>query len=224
MKSSEERDVPRAWDPRNVQIVQLQNGQKVLDIDGIYGFLVPTEVKFVFDMAASLPEGGTYLEIGSFMGLSATVFASCVASRRNKNARIFCVDTWEGSVEHQDLAVIKNKELYDVFKANITRAEVDHLITPCRGKSVEVASQFNNNSIDIIFIDGDHTYEGSLADMKAWLPKLKKGGRFLGHDAIPMENPTCGVRRALRDFTAMYGFNYKIYEPPVSNYVWEILF
>lgn len=51
-----------------------------------------------------------------------------------------------------------------------------------RKTSVEGAATFDDESIDWIFIDGDHTYDGCLADLKAWYPKIRKGGLISGDD------------------------------------------
>ena len=48
--------------------------------------------------------------------------------------------------------------------------------------SVEGAKQFDPSSIDLVFIDGAHTYDAVRQDIDAWLPKLKPGGIISGHD------------------------------------------
>jgi len=48
---------------------------------------------------------------------------------------------------------------------------------------------------DFVFIDGDHSYEGSSADFEAYYPLVKKGGIFAGHDIV-----LPGVSKALKDF------------------------
>lgn len=50
-----------------------------------------------------------------------------------------------------------------------------------RGKSIEAASVFQDNTLDFVYIDGDHSLE-MLFDLYAWLPKLKVGGILAGHD------------------------------------------
>lgn len=49
--------------------------------------------------------------------------------------------------------------------------------------SFNIDSQFENESFDFIFIDGDHTYDAVLEDFKMYLPKVKKGGLVFVHDS-----------------------------------------
>ena len=45
------------------------------------------------------------------------------------------------------------------------------------------ALQFlKDGELDFIYIDGDHRYEGVLADLNGWRPKLREGGIMAGHD------------------------------------------
>lgn len=51
-----------------------------------------------------------------------------------------------------------------------------------RTDSVEAAKKFSDGYFDIVFIDGDHSYNGCKRDIEAWLPKVKSGGWICGHD------------------------------------------
>lgn len=51
-----------------------------------------------------------------------------------------------------------------------------------RDFSITAAMNFEDNSLDCIFLDGDQTYMGVLQDLTVWYPKLKKGGVLLGDD------------------------------------------
>ncbi len=54
--------------------------------------------------------------------------------------------------------------------------------TLIRKPSVEAALDFADESLDCIFIDGNHRYEQVLNDLKQWYPKLKRGGTMAGDD------------------------------------------
>lgn len=48
--------------------------------------------------------------------------------------------------------------------------------------SVNAAKEFEDESLDFVFIDGDHSYEGVVTDIAAWEPKIKRNGWIIGHD------------------------------------------
>lgn len=71
-------------------------------------------------------------------------------------------------------------------------------INVVRGLSHEVSHVVPDNSLDLVYIDADHSYDGVMSDLKNWFPKLKVGGIVALHDYI---NPAYGVKRAVADFT-----------------------
>lgn len=64
-------------------------------------------------------------------------------------------------------------------------------------QSVErVRALFNNEAIDFIFIDGDHTYEGVKTDFDRYAPLVRVGGLIAFHDTLPRDDePTIQVHR-----------------------------
>src|SRR3990167_4405696 len=53
-----------------------------------------------------------------------------------------------------------------------------------KGESVDIAHKFGSKipEISILFIDGDHSYEGCKRDINAWVPRVKEGGTVFFHD------------------------------------------
>ena len=47
---------------------------------------------------------------------------------------------------------------------------------------MEACKDIENESLDFVFIDADHSEESCFADIQAWYPKIKKTGMLLGHD------------------------------------------
>ena len=73
-----------------------------------------------------------------------------------------------------------------------------NIIKAIRQKSVEAAKQYENNSIDLVWIDAGHSYEEVKEDIKAWYPKVRYGGLIAGHDfAINHDVSRDGVVKAV---------------------------
>jgi len=129
----------------------------------------------------ALPDNSTFVEVGSWKGRSISFFVVEVINS-GKHIDCFSVDTWKGSAEHQQETNVMNDTLYDLFLSN-TKPIQDHF-TPIRKPSVEASKDFEDESIEIVFIDADHEYEPVKADIAAWLPKVRKGGLIAGHDYL----------------------------------------
>ena len=69
--------------------------------------------------------------------------------------------------------------------------------------SDDAASDFEDESMDFIFIDGLHTYDQVLKDCTNYYPKLKKGCLFCGHDYKTI----AGVNIAVNEFALIAGIN-----------------
>jgi predicted O-methyltransferase YrrM len=63
------------------------------------------------------------------------------------------------------------------------------------GKSEEKVSDVADGSVDLVFIDADHSYEACKQDIDIWLPKVRFGGMICGHDYKHPRFP--GVQKAV---------------------------
>jgi hypothetical protein len=89
------------------------------------------------------------------------------------------------------------QKVYADFCDNRKKARCE--ITAVISESVMAAADFSNASLAGVFIDAAHDYDSVLADLNAWLPKVKDGGIFAGHD---IDSPD--VQRALDDAGIQY--------------------
>ncbi len=198
--------------------IRFDHATGMIELHGVRGYLVPGDVAYLFNLAAALPRGGCYLEVGSWLGLSSIVFANGLIASLNLRATVFCVDTWRGSPEHQALPEVRQDHLFALFSHNVREAQVDGLIRPIRGQSTEVADTWDGPELDMIFIDGDHAPEACYQDIRHWHPRLKQGGRLLGHDAVPRGT----VEEALRRYCAETGLRASVCLLPHSHFIWEL--
>jgi predicted O-methyltransferase YrrM len=120
-----------------------------------------------------------FVEVGSWKGRSA-VFLAVEIVNSGKKIVVDCVDTWEGSVEHSALPEVINKTLYETFLKNIQC--VRHIIHPVRLDSVQASGLYADANLDFVFLDASHEYVDIKSDILCWLPKVKVGGTFAGHD------------------------------------------
>jgi SAM-dependent methyltransferase len=148
------------------------------------------------DIVKQFPSGSKFVEVGSWKGKSSAYMAVEIANSE-KEIEFFCVDTWEGGPDHQDMEELS--QLYVTFLNNMKPLEnyYSHLKTT----SLEAVERFEDNSLDFVFIDASHEYEDVKNDINAWLPKVKPGGILAGHDYYPegTDDWFPGVKRAVNE-------------------------
>jgi predicted O-methyltransferase YrrM len=174
----------------------------------IKGWTKVSELEFLYETAASMPENARVVEVGSWRGRSAV--AICTALAEKSDPRFWAVDTFRGDSEtEQDVGPVQGDEIKDEFLRNVANFDfVETVVADSR----EASREFEPGSLDWIFIDGDHTYPSVIADIKCWAPKLKPGGLLSGHD-YGRSGVTDAVRRSIRDF-GQSGSIWYTREPP----------
>ncbi|MBN1663356.1 MAG: class I SAM-dependent methyltransferase [Deltaproteobacteria bacterium] len=138
------------------------------------------------------------VELGTYRGTSFFSFCQAVKDACH-DANLYAVDTWQGD-EHggfydEDVYtdVIKIKEKYYAdLKINLLRKRFD-----------EAVDEFDNHSIDLLHIDGLHTYEAVKHDFEKWLPKVKPDGIILLHD-IYINKEDFGVHQFWEELKGQY--------------------
>ncbi len=147
-----------------------QNIQGWFNFDGLYHEQVQKAV-----------EPAHFVEVGVWKGKSAAYMLVEIINS-GKNIKFDLVDTWQGSLEHQNDPEIVNNTLYDEYRANLAPVR-DHY-TERRMTSIEAAALYDDNSLDFVLIDASHEYLDVKADILAWLPKVKPGGTLAGDDIL----------------------------------------
>jgi hypothetical protein len=116
------------------------------------------------------------VELGTHYGESYFGFCQAV-SEHNVPCVCYAVDTWTGEAH----AGYYGEEVYAEVES-YNRANYDKFSYLLRTTFDGALSQFAPDSIDILHIDGLHTYEAVAHDFYGWLPKVKPGGIVLLHD------------------------------------------
>ncbi|MGA2248217.1 MAG: class I SAM-dependent methyltransferase [Verrucomicrobiota bacterium] len=117
------------------------------------------------------------VEIGSARGKSACFVG--LALKRNGRGVLYAIDPHTTTNWNDSTSV----DTFPIIQANLRQAGVAEQVEIVRKTSAEAAKGWNKK-IDLIFIDGDHSYEGVKADWELFLPHLKPFGMVVFHDTL----------------------------------------
>lgn len=103
------------------------------------------------------------IEVGCFSGVSSQVLAlHC--------KELHCVDPYHWG------AVVEAEKMFESMMIDYPN------IKKIKMTSVDASKLYEDNSIDFVYIDADHTYNAVIEDINSWIPKVKNGGYLGGHD------------------------------------------
>lgn len=117
-----------------------------------------------------------YVELGTHTGNS--YFSVCQASKEYQTGtKCFAVDTWQGDAHAKKYG----EEVFEMVQQHNFEnyADFSNLLRMTFDKALD---QFEDGSVDLLHIDGLHTYEAVRHDFETWLPKLAPGGIVMFHD------------------------------------------
>jgi len=131
------------------------------------------------------------VEIGVFGGSS--VYPTAMALKFLGKGKIYAIDPWkndeclEGYAKNDPNYIWWNKinlnKTYNNFKRMIDRKKLSDFCQIMRTTSEQAVKSFNDESIDILHVDGNHTEQKALSDVQNFLPKVKRGGYIWFDDA-----------------------------------------
>lgn len=103
----------------------------------------------------------------------------------NPNLHLLCVDPWTSYPQYAEQRryekVFGQRGYTRAYNAAVTRL-APYNCELRKGFSVDVAATIPDQSLDFVYIDGNHCFEYVVADLAAWTPKVRDGGIIAGHD------------------------------------------
>eukprot|EP00294_Goniomonas_avonlea_P011841 CAMPEP_0114567426 /NCGR_PEP_ID=MMETSP0114-20121206/15472_1 /TAXON_ID=31324 /ORGANISM="Goniomonas sp, Strain m" /LENGTH=183 /DNA_ID=CAMNT_0001754009 /DNA_START=42 /DNA_END=591 /DNA_ORIENTATION=+ len=149
---------------------------------------------------------GEGVEVGVFQGTYSLELLSTWRGRR-----LHLVDVWDsGDTMGYSPAADREGDLNSTLSKLAGYTDRINGYVGC----VDSAASIPDDSLDLVFIDAEHTYDGTLADLEAFYPKLKEGGMLAGHDysdGYSYKNYRFGVKRAVDDFVRAEGLPPPLY-------------
>jgi hypothetical protein len=116
-----------------------------------------------------------FVEVGGYCGRSSCHLASLIKNS-NKTITLDVIDSFS------DIAYASSRKTFEHFAR---LAGVDDIINLKTMDQLTAAASYEPRSLDFVFLDADHSYEGTKAAICAFMPKMKPGGSLGGHDMTP---------------------------------------
>jgi len=123
-------------------------------------------------------------------------------------AKLYCVDPWKNYDDYWGewtFTDITDKQ-YESVKEMLSKYGWEAI----RKTSMEAVKDFENESLDFVYIDWNHELKYVIEDIHEWLKKLKKGGCICGHDYFYAQKRKCDnihVKQAVDLYTQLYDIN-----------------
>lgn len=153
-----------------------------------------------------LPHNCVCAEIGTWRGDFAATLLRALSPKE-----LYLIDSWEYRTEEKYKqacyggALAAGQEQMDgIYESVINRfkGEIDKgQVQIRRARSAAAAASFPADSLDWVYIDADHSYEGVKRDLEAYFPAVKPGGILAGDDYGQKDSwYGLGVAQAVNEF------------------------
>jgi MMP 1-O-methyltransferase len=175
---------------RRLRIRLGSSGAEILRLyDDLDGLLSVEESAWLYRNAAGMKR---IVEIGSYRGKSCVLLACGEPS-----ARVTAIDPHYGQGDRGEVVYDPEdtRRMNEALTRHGVADRVTHIVKEshaARGDWDEDADGPTGGAIDLLWIDGDHSYEGVATDLDDWAGLVRKGGLIAGHDYGHLES----VRRA----------------------------
>ncbi len=117
------------------------------------------------------------VEIGSARGRSTCFMGK--ALKENGRGRLYAIDPHTKTAWNDEDSV----DTFEILHANISTLGLDDVVEVVRDTSDNVARSWQRR-IDLLFIDGDHSYEGARRDWDLFSPFVQPFGSIIFHDTL----------------------------------------
>lgn len=148
--------------------------------------MTQSELEFLYNLVQDSSSAAVVVELGAWKGRSTAALYTAMCG----DQAVVTVDTWLGQpdLRFEQHREVLEKDLFLEFLDNMkefgvypTWYELGNIgANYLRMDSVDAAALFENQSVDVLFIDCDHNRVG--LDIDAWREKVKPNGVICGHD------------------------------------------
>lgn len=117
------------------------------------------------------------VEVGVCNGVTSELYAQQIPNIK----KLYAVDSYPSFVDWDGTRVTEERQTETMRRCKERLAKYSNIEFVYK-TSIEFGESLKDDSIDFVFIDGDHSFDATLKDIQTYWPKVKKGGVFAGHD------------------------------------------
>lgn len=156
------------------------------------------------DLAKLFAEKGfkTGAEIGVFAGYFSEILIKTIP-----DLRLYCIDSWAVYFGYRDYKFIKSMERAEA-SARLKLANTNTVII--KEFSMNAVKKFEDNSLDFVYIDGNHEYKFVKQDIEEWTKKVRSGGIVSGDDYYMTRAGNMGVIEAVHEYVDANGYDLQV--------------
>lgn len=141
-------------------------------------------------------------KVGVEVGTDHGGYARDICSRFPE-VKLYTIDPWTAYTEGDEVkSQAEVDQIYEEAKALLAPFPNCEII---RKTSMEAVKDFAPESIDFVFIDGNHEYEYVLEDITEWSKIVRSGGIVCGHDYKIDPSRKYGVVEAVNEYAGQHG-------------------
>jgi predicted O-methyltransferase YrrM len=197
------------------RVAARQDYEDLFGSGDVPGYLTEGDMAAIEQLVKKIPDTGTIVEVGSFLGKSAIEWAKNTA-KQNKDYKIICIDSFTSTIEilqdlldTADFVVPDSDSHFQMFR---------HYTKPY-SNIVWLEAFFNEDfefdqQVDLLFEDSDHTQRTLNHALPFWWSRINPGGILSGHDYCLRE-----VKTAVDIFAVINNLEVKLFS---DSSIWYI--
>ena len=161
--------------------------------DSTGGWMLDSKKNKLIELCSD-PSTQMYVEVGVYLGKSFLVASKTMADKNNLFCKAIAIDPWtadasaegfeENNPNHKWWTNLNYDHLYKEWRDNLEKSNSKQVVQELRMTSHEASKQFEDESIDVFHLDGNHSEVSSTRDVEDWYSKVKRGKYFVFDDTI----------------------------------------
>lgn len=140
-------------------------------------------------------------KVGVEVGVERGVYSHMICEV-NEQVKLYGVDPYEkyeGYSEYHNQAEMDG--IWDAMHERLKNLIKEGQFIPIRKRSMDALADFDDESLDFVYIDANHEGKYPYEDLKGWASKVRKGGIIAGHDYVRVRVWNFSVKDAVENYT-----------------------